>query len=340
MSRWMIGIGVTLAVLGGALAFPALIGSPARSASAPDPVAADPVDYGTPPWMTEPIHPLPLRTTLDPRKVALGRKLFLDARLSEDRTISCASCHNLERGGVDHLPVSVGVGGQKGDRNAPTVFNVAFNFRQFWDGRADTLEQQVEGPLLNPKEMKSSWPAILKVLREDPAYVADFQALYPGEIRKEHVTASLAAFLRSLITVSRFDHYLRGNAAAITEREKQGYELFKRKGCATCHQGSNAGGNLFSKFGSMGDYFADRGTLDKADLGRYAITGKEEDKYVFKVPSLRNVAITGPYFHDGSVATLEEAVSIMGQYQIGKRLSADDVALITEFLGSLSGEGR
>src|SRR6185295_5629112 len=217
---------------------------------------------------------------------------------------------------------------------------VAFNFRQFWDGRADTLEQQVEGPLLNPKEMKSYWPELLKVVNEDAGYKADFAAIFGELPAREHVTACLAAFLRSLVTVSRFDKYLRGDANAITEREKQGYELFKRKGCVTCHQGSNAGGNLFSKFGAMGDYFADRGTLQQADLGRFKITGKEEDKYVFKVPSLRNVAKTAPYFHDGSVATLEEAVAIMGQYQLGKRLSKDDVALIVDFLGSLSGEVR
>ncbi|HZE99941.1 MAG TPA: cytochrome-c peroxidase [Planctomycetota bacterium] len=334
--RWILGL-VAVALLVGAGLAVALV----KSAPSPAPPAAvAPLEEENPAWMTEPIHPLPLRSTGDPRKIALGRKLFLDKRLSQDRSISCASCHDLTRGGADGRPVSIGVGGQAGDRNAPTVFNVAFNFRQFWDGRADTLEQQVEGPLLNPKEMKNTWPEILKVLQDDADYRNDFQAIFTQPLQKEQVTACLASFLRSLVTVSRFDRFLRGDGTAITDREKEGYELFKRKGCVTCHQGSNAGGNLFSKFGAMGDYFADRGTLDHADLGRFKITGREEDKYVFKVPSLRNVGRTAPYFHDGSVATLEEAVTIMAQYQLGKRLSSEEARLITEFLGSLSGETR
>ncbi len=338
MTRLILGMIVGLAALGGAVAGPPLIA--AFSKPAPPPTAPEPSPEDNSSWVNEPLQPLPTRTPHDPRKVALGRRLFLEARLSHDKTISCASCHNLERGGADNKALSIGVEGQVGDRNAPTVFNVAFNFRQFWDGRADTLEHQVEGPLLNPREMKSSWQEILKVLREDPSYKADFAALFPGDVDQDQVTACLAAFLRSLVTISRFDHYLRGKPQAITEREKLGYETFKRKGCVTCHQGSNAGGNLFSKFGAMGDYFADRGLLEKADLGRYGITGKDEDKDVFKVPSLRNVALTAPYFHNGSVATLEEAVGIMGQYQLGKRLSTEEVGLIVDFLKSLSGISR
>lgn len=337
MARWILAAAAALAVLGGAVIGPSLIAGLAKSPPAPPPPV---LEQEAAVWVTEPIHPLPTGSSLDPRKVALGRRLFVEPRISRDQTISCASCHNLDKGGVDGRARSIGVGGQLGDRNAPTVFNVAFNFRQFWDGRADTLEQQVEGPMLNPKEMANTWPEILKTLDADASYRAGFKALFPDGLQKENVQKCLAAFLRSLITPSRFDRYLRGDVKAISDLERQGYELFKRKGCVTCHQGTNAGGNLFSKFGSMGDYFADRGLIQKADLGRYNITGKEEDKYVFKVPSLRNVELTGPYFHDGSVETIEEAVAIMAQYQLGKRLSRDEVALIVGFLKSLTGEYR
>ena len=289
----------------------------------------------------EPISPLPLAppSTLDPRKVALGRKLFHDPRLSADDSLSCAGCHPLDRGGADRLRRSKGLHGVEGAVNAPTVFNSAFNFVQFWDGRAETLEDQVDSPVQSPTEMGGSWEDILRKLRQDPAYVAEFAALYPGGLGRDGVKSAIADFERTLLTPgSRFDRFLRGDASAITAAEKSGYAKFKSYGCVSCHQGVNIGANLFQRMGVIGDYFADRGGLTKADLGRFNVTGRESDRHVFKVPGLRNVAVTAPYFHDGSAATLEEAVAVMAKYQLGRRLPPEDLAEIVRFLGTLTGE--
>jgi cytochrome c peroxidase len=287
----------------------------------------------------EPIYPIPQHVELDARKVALGHRLFHDPRLSGDGTTSCASCHDLGRGGTDQRPRSVGIGGRLGTVNAPTVFNSSFNFKQFWDGRAETLEAQIDGPIHDPREMRSNWPEITGKLKEDPGYVAAFASLYGGGIRPNHVKDAIATFERSLITPnSRFDKFLRGDHAAITEEEKEGYLLFKSLGCVACHQGVSVGGNMFQTFGVMADYFADRGGLTSADLGRFNVTGQEQDRYRFKVPSLRNVERTAPYFHDGSAATLEQAVTVMARYQLGRALSAADVGRIVQFLRTLTGE--
>lgn len=287
----------------------------------------------------EPIKPVAVDTKLDARKVALGDRLFHDKRLSKDNSVSCASCHNLARGGADSLPTSTGIGGVKGPINAPTVFNSSLNFRQFWDGRAATLEEQAADPVHNPKEMGSNWNEVLGKLAQDAALVDQFKQAYPDGMQARNVQDAIASFERSLTTPnSRFDRHLKGEKNALTADELRGYQLFKSYGCVACHQGVNAGGNMFQTFGVMGDYFARRGGVTAADLGRYNVTKDEADKHMFKVPGLRNVALTAPYFHDGSAKTLPEAVDVMFMYQLGRPASAQDKALIVKFLNTLTGE--
>lgn len=292
------------------------------------------------PASDEPITPLPLDLKLDPAKVALGEQLFHDPILSHNSKISCASCHSLTSGGgTDQLVHSIGIDGKLGEINAPTVFNAGLNFVQFWDGRAATLEEQIDGPVQNSSEMGSSWPEALQKLRSSAFYIDGFAAIYSDGIQSANVRDAIATFERSLNTPnSRFDRYLRGEQEALNSEALEGYRLFKDYGCASCHQGAGVGGNLFEKFGVMNDYFAQRGNITKADFGRFNVTKNEADKYVFKVPSLRNVALTGPYFHDGSAATLEEAVRIMSLYQLGRTLTPEETDSIVRFLRSLSGE--
>ena len=288
--------------------------------------------------LPEPLHPLP-KVNLDPAKVALGQRLFHDPRLSRDDSLSCASCHNLNQGGDDQQRVSTGVGGAQGPINAPTVFNSGFNFSQFWDGRAASLEDQIDGPVQAPIEMGSKWSDVVAKLRQDPSYQSAFTTLYPGDgIQRHTIKDAIATFERSLVTPSRFDQYLLGNAEAISADEKKGYSLFKSYGCIACHQGANIGGNMYQYFGVMGNYFQDRGNITEADYGRYNVTGKEKDRFKFRVPSLRNVALTAPYFHDGSAQTLHEAVAVMAKYQLGRNLPAQDLNLIVKFLESLTGK--
>lgn len=293
------------------------------------------------PWADEPIQPIPLENDLDKRKMALGAKLFNDPQLSHDNSISCASCHSLSLGGTDQLAHSNGVGGLKGLVNTPTVFNSGYNFRQFWDGRAVTLEEQVNGPTHAPNEMGSNWDEIKGKLSNSPDYQSAFAALYPDGIQSRNISDAIATYERSLNTPDApFDKFLRGDQSSLTDEEKEGYRLFKSYGCISCHQGLNVGGNMFQKFGVLGDYFKDKGHVTKEDFGRYNVTADEIDKYVFKVPSLRNVALTHPYFHDGSVERLEDAVAVMSKYQLGRELSAQDIKLITQFLKTLTGEYR
>jgi cytochrome c peroxidase len=277
---------------------------------------------------------------LDPSRVALGRRLFHDTRLSRDGSLSCASCHGLDSGGVDGRRFSVGIDGAVGGVNAPTVLNCALNFRQFWDGRAGTLEEQAAGPIQNPAEMGATWEQVIPALAADAGYAESFRQLYPGEgISAASVTSAIATFERSLTTGgSRFDRYLRGERGAINEDEEAGYHLFMSLGCISCHQGMNVGGNLYQRFGVMGDYFADRGNPTTADLGRYNVTHREADRNVFKVPGLRDVARTAPYFHDGSVRSLAKAVVTMARYQLGTKLSSQEIDQIVQFLGCLGGE--
>lgn len=287
----------------------------------------------------EPIRPIPQSMPLDLRKVVLGKKLFHETALSKNNTVSCASCHDLTKGGTDRRARSVGINNAEGDINAPTVFNSGLHFKQFWDGRAETLEEQLDGPTQDEKEMGSTWPQIVAKLQAIPAYATAFKDIYPEGIQRQNIKDALVEFEKSLTTPnSRFDKFLRGDSQAISNDEKDGYKKFKSYGCITCHQGVNVGGNLFQPLGVMGDYFGDRGNITKADLGRFNVTGNEEDKFTFKVPGLRNVALTSPYFHDGSAKTLEEAVATMAKYQLDRELPPKDLEQIVVFLKSLTGE--
>ena len=287
----------------------------------------------------EAISPLPLSIKLDNRKVTLGERLFKDPIISGDGSISCAHCHNLTTGGVDRQIRSRGIGGKEGGINAPTVFNSGFNFRQFWNGRATTLEDQIDGPLQHPAEMGSNWPKAITALSNDPQYRSEFSEIYSDGIQSLNVKDAIATFERSLITPnSRFDRFLRGDKTALNEQEMAGYLLFKQFGCISCHQGMNIGGNMFQKLGVMEDYFAARGNLTDADLGRFSVTKKDRDLHFFKVPSLRNVAVTPPYLHDGTANKLEDVVKVMARFQLGKKIDGDEVNKIVSFLRTLTGE--
>jgi cytochrome c peroxidase len=311
-----------------------------NSSSDRQPIGTDPASATLlpPTGASGPIIPL-VAPRLDAAKIALGERLFSDRRLSHDDTISCANCHDLKRAGTDRRAVSIGIHGAIGQINAPTVYNSGFNIKQFWDGRADTLEAQIDGPLTMDSEMGSSWPEALAKLRRDPEYLSSFGQIYRDGVGAENVKDALATFERSLVTVdSRFDRFLRGQANAITADERRGYELFKSYGCATCHQGANVGGNMFQTLGIMGNYFGDRGHVIAADYGRYNVTKLEEDRFQFRVPSLRLAVLTAPYFHDGSVKTLDEAIDIMAKYQLGREIPDTDRELIIAFLATLPGE--
>lgn len=289
----------------------------------------------------EPIRPIDLSLPVDAQKAALGKDLFHDARLSVDNTISCASCHDLKTAGVDNEQYSEGVNQQLGGVNAPTVYNAVYNFVQFWDGRAKTLADQAAGPPLNPVEMASnSFDEIIAKLKSDRKLVKAFKAIYPDGITQANITDAIEEFERTLITPnSRFDKWLRGDSQAITEDELTGYELFKQYDCATCHVGKNAGGESYELMGLRRHYFEDRGlALTIEDNGRYKETQIERDRHRFKVPGLRNVELTWPYYHDGTRATLEEAVRDMGRYQSDVDLTDQEVSLITAFLKTLTGE--
>ncbi|MCP5278227.1 MAG: cytochrome-c peroxidase [Thiobacillus sp.] len=285
------------------------------------------------------ITPIPDQLALDARKVALGRRLFHDKRLSRDDSVSCATCHRPDRAGADGLPVAVGIQGQRGKLNTPTVFNSGFNFRQFWDGRVPSLEEQVPGPVHNPVEMATDWKHVIAKLKQDPAYPEMFRAIWPDGITEVHIQGAIAEFERGLLTPDApFDHYLQGKAQALSRDARQGWDLFRNLGCIACHQGVNVGGNMYANLGVMGDFFADRGRpLTDADLGRFKVTSREEDRHVFKVPSLRNVERTAPYFHDGSVPSLNKAVELMARYQLGIHLSDTDTRDLVAFLTSLNG---
>jgi cytochrome c peroxidase len=290
--------------------------------------------------ISEPILPIPDSHGQPPRKVALGKRLFLDPGLSADNTVGCAHCHRLSSGGGDGLPRSFGIGGAEGVINSPTVYNSGFNLAQFWDGRAATLEEQVNGPLHNPIEMGSDWTQVVAKLNRDSGYRRSFQAIYEDGITPANIRDAIASFERSLTTPgSRFDRWLRrGDEAAISKQERHGYALFKSYGCIACHQGVNVGGNMYHRMGTLGDYFADRGgEIAAADLGRFNVTGNPEDRHFFKVPSLRLATLTAPYFHDASAATLKKAIRVMGRYQLGRTIPDRDVAAIVAFLKSLVG---
>jgi cytochrome c peroxidase len=289
--------------------------------------------------LDEPIKPIPRAPEQNAERVRLGRLLFNDVRLSVNDRVSCASCHDLRSGGVDHRDRSIGFGGKLTAVNAPTVFNAALNFRQFWNGRAESLEAQIDQVVQNPVEMGSSWQEVIAKLSRVATYRSAFAAAYPNGLTKPNIQNAIATFERTLITPgSRFDRYLLGDERAISAAEKQGYARFKEYGCVACHQGVNVGGNMFQRFGVMGAYFQERGGATDADLGRYQVTRREGDRNVFKVPSLRNVAETAPYFHDASARTLQDAVDTMFKYQLGRIPSNEDRAAIVSFLRTLTAD--
>ncbi len=288
----------------------------------------------------EPLQPLPSHLDVDMKKAALGEKLFNDKRLSADGTLACSGCHAYEKAGTDNSRFSEGIRKQFGDINAPTVFNAVFNVRQFWDGRAADLQEQAGGPPLNPIEMGcAGWEEIVERLSADEALTAEARAIYADGWSGNNITDAIAEYEKTLITPnSRFDKWLRGDDAAMTAEEAEGYRLFKQYRCASCHVGRSVGGQSFEYMDLKADYFADRGAPLKSDKGLMGFTGREEDLHRFKVPNLRNVELTHPYMHDGTVATLEESVSIMGRYLSGIPVSDNDRRLIVAFLRTLTGE--
>jgi cytochrome c peroxidase len=283
----------------------------------------------------EPISPIPAAEITEPAKVELGKKLFFEPRLSKSGFISCNSCHNLATGGVDNLPSSIGHGWQLGNINSPTVLNSRFNFVQFWDGRAKDLKEQAAGPIENPVEMASSHQLAVKTLQSIPEYVDLFQATYGSKnITIDMVTDAIARFEETLVTPnSRFDKWLMGDDNALTTTEQEGYTLFKTRGCIACHNGVGVGGTSYQKFGAVKPY-----EKDKKTLGRYNVTKREEDKYFFKVPLLRNIELTAPYLHDGSTWELSEVVDLMAELQLGMELTPAENEKIVAFLASLTGE--
>lgn len=285
------------------------------------------------------ILPIEPAVGLDPKKVSLGAKLYNDPILSEDNIISCATCHRLDAGGTNGLPMSVGIAGGIERINVPTVFNSSLNFRQFWDGRAKTLEEQVTGPLENPLEMGSNWPSVISRLKASSDYVEQFSGSYDEGITQETVSHAISEFERSLVTPdSDFDLYIKGDETALSQQQLAGLKLFEELGCISCHQGQGIGGNMFQRMGAKLDYFAGRDDLTEFDMGRFNATGDEFDRHRFKVPSLRNIALTAPYFHDSSAATLEDAIQTMVRYQLGRRLKDTDIQSIKAFLESLTGK--
>lgn len=281
---------------------------------------------------SEPIKPLPQNVVYDRAKAALGKKLFHDPILSVDGTVACVNCHLLENGGDDDRSFSIGIKGQEGDINSPTVFNAVYNFRQFWDGRAKDLKEQAKGPIENPVEMGHSIHHAIEKLKAHPGYAQTFERLYTDGVTAENMVHAIAEFESALITPNApFDRYLRGDENAISKDAKKGYKLFKSKGCIVCHHGINIGGNLYNKFGIYE-------VSSSSHLGRYNVTKRDEDKFVFKVPTLRNIALTAPYMHDGRAKTMEHAVLIMTQYQLGRHMEKDEIRAIVEFLKTLTGE--
>lgn len=283
----------------------------------------------------EPIQVIKPVQSINLAQVELGKKLYFDPRLSKSGFISCNSCHNLSMGGTDNLKTSIGHKWAQGPINAPTVLNSSLNLAQFWDGRAKDLKEQAGGPIANPGEMASNHTLAVDVLQSIPAYVREFQLVFGSDkVTIDEVTQAIAEFEKTLVTPnSRFDQWLLGKKDALTQKELAGYTLFKNSGCSGCHNGPAAGGNSFQKMGLVEPYK----TSNKAE-GLSTVSGKDADRFKFKVPTLRNVELTYPYFHDGEAATLTEAVDIMGRLQLGRKFNEKENAQIVAFLKTLTGD--
>ncbi|MEH0155696.1 cytochrome c peroxidase [Limibacter armeniacum] len=285
----------------------------------------------------EPIKPIHFIDS-DPNKVALGKLLFHDNSITKNGKSSCASCHNLKKGGADYTAISKGVDTTDGVLNTPSVYNAVFNFRQFWDGQASDLTEAVHDTVSLTKNAGISWTKAIWVINHDGQYTEMFQHLYNGDISKKTITDAIVGYEKTLVTPSRFDRFLLGDEEAISKQERKGYQLFKEYGCGSCHQGVNIGGNMYQKLGIVRDYFKDHDTIKKVDWGRFNITQKQSDKFSFKVPSLRNVSLTAPYLHNGEVQTLKQAIQVMAVYQIGRNIPDNEINDIEAFLQSLTGE--
>jgi cytochrome c peroxidase len=283
----------------------------------------------------EPIKPIEPAKGINAPMAELGKKLFFDPRLSKSGFISCNSCHNLSMGGTDNLKTSIGDHWQQGPINSPTVLNSSMNLAQFWDGRAKDLKAQAGGPIANPGEMGSTHKLAVEVLQSIPGYVAEFKQVFgKDKVNIDMVTDAIAEFEKTLVTPnSRFDKWLKGDKKAITSDEVAGYKLFKESGCTSCHNGPAVGGNSFQKMGVVEPYNA-----KSPAEGLVAVTGKDADRFKFKVPTLRNVEMTYPYFHDGEAETLSEAVETMGRIQLGKKFSAKENGQVVAFLKTLTGD--
>ncbi|NOZ54012.1 MAG: cytochrome-c peroxidase [Gammaproteobacteria bacterium] len=294
--------------------------------------------------------PIPKDNPITPAKIELGKQLFFDPRLSVDGTVSCNSCHNVMAGGTDNRPVSVGVSGQKGGRSAPTVWNAAFLTTQFWDGRAATLEDQAKGPILNPIEMGMPHKDVaVDRIKAMPGYVSQFENVFgkKNPVTYDNIAKAIATYERTLITPnSPFDRYIKGDKKALSSTAIAGMKLVDKVGCTGCHSGSNFAGptnlkmgeGFFQKFPAFPGSKYDKKYDLISDLGRYEATKKNEDKHMWRVPTWRNIAVTAPYFHNGTVSTLEEAVRVMAKTQLNTKLSNKEVGNIVAFLNSLTGE--
>jgi cytochrome c peroxidase len=283
----------------------------------------------------EPIQPIAPAKVTNPALVELGKKLYFDPRLSKSGFISCNSCHNLSMGGTDNIKTSIGHNWQEGPINAPTVLNSSLNVAQFWDGRAADLKAQAGGPIANPGEMAFTHTLAIDMLQSIPGYVAEFKKAFGADkVDIEKVTKAIAAFEETLVTPnSRFDKWLKGNKKVLSKDELAGYQLFKDTGCVACHNGPAVGGNSFQKMGQVEAYKA-----SSPAEGRSAVTGKDADRFNFKVPTLRNVEMTYPYFHDGAANTLPEAVDTMARIQLGKKFTPEENAKVVAFLKTLTGD--
>ena len=287
----------------------------------------------------EPIFPIPLSYEVDESKAELGEKLFIETRLSVNDQVACISCHQLSSGGDDNQVMGISSSAEQHIINTPSIFNAKYNFRQNWDGGAKTLEEQIESAMVSHHEFNNSWENVIAVLSNDSELLKNFNDIYKNGITKENIISSIVEFEKTLVTPnSKFDKHLRSEDDILSEDEIKGYKIFKELGCISCHQGINIGGNLYQKFGVFYNYIAERGDIKKSDYGRINVTDRLMDAYVFKVPSLRNIAVTAPYLHDGSAATIEEAINIMGKTQLGRSLTTDEILLIKSFLNTLTGE--
>ncbi len=312
----------------------------ATSAFSADPVPADLRETALATFKPLPsTTPAVANNAITPEKIALGKALFFDPRISASGVFSCNSCHNLATGGDDNLETSIGHGWQKGPRNAPTALNAVFNIAQFWDGRAEDLKAQAKGPVQAGVEMANTPGQVVATLNSMPQYVAWFRAAFPGEedpVTFDNFAKAIEAFEATLITPAPFDAWLNGDDGAISTEQKQGLALFMDKGCSSCHSGINVGGEGYFPFGLIEKPGAD--VLPENDKGRFAVTNTADDSYVFRAAPLRNVALTAPYFHSGRVWNLRQAVAVMGTAQLGEELNDEEVTLIVAFLDSLTGK--